>query len=270
MNGSSIALPGYIAPPTDASDVRHAPTLLMIGGGDTFVEDLYYYIVPPANRRGYRVVFVDLPGQGGLPWNGLPMEAEAERPVAAVIDALERGSDIDLDQLAVYGISGGGYLAPRAAAHEPRIRALVACSIILDIEAVWSRRLMKLSSSLLGVCLRVVYPTFFRAIMNQVDTYRWRWGARTSEELLKASEPFKIDPASIRCPTLNLVAQQECEDFGASRRWAERCQNEIANDQRLLVVTPQAEGADAHAIGTNLSLMSHLVFDWLDEVLDRD
>lgn len=44
----SAELPGYIASPTDGSEPRRAPTLLMIGGGDTFVEDLYYYIVPPA------------------------------------------------------------------------------------------------------------------------------------------------------------------------------------------------------------------------------
>ena len=31
------------------------------------------------------------------------------------------------------------------------------------------------------------------------------------------------------------------------------------------VVTPREEGADTHAIGTNLSLMSQIVFDWLDE-----
>lgn len=43
---------------------------------------------------------------------------------------------------------------------------------------------------------------------------------------------------------------------------------EIDNTESRLVVTPGNEGADSHAVGTNLSLMSRLVFDWLDEVLD--
>lgn len=37
---------------------------------------------------------------------------------------------------------------------------------------------------------------------------------------------------------------------------------------RKVVILPQDEGADSHAIGTNVSLMSQVVFDWLDEVLD--
>jgi len=37
---------------------------------------------------------------------------------------------------------------------------------------------------------------------------------------------------------------------------------------RKVVILPRDEGADSHAIGTNVSLMSEVVFDWLDEVLD--
>jgi hypothetical protein len=40
------------------------------------------------------------------------------------------------------------------------------------------------------------------------------------------------------------------------------------NPIKRLIVTPQNEGADGHAIATNLSLMSQLVFDWLDEVFE--
>jgi hypothetical protein len=47
----------------------------------------------------------------------------------------------------------------------------------------------------------------------------------------------------------------------------------IANPNKKLVITPADEGADSHAAGTNLSLVSAIVFDWLDEVfapvLDR-
>ena len=39
---------------------------MMFGGGDTFVEDLYFYIGPAGLERGYNVVIVDLPGQGIL------------------------------------------------------------------------------------------------------------------------------------------------------------------------------------------------------------
>jgi alpha-beta hydrolase superfamily lysophospholipase len=51
--------------------------------GDTFAEDLYGYIVPAATKRGYNVLFADLPGQGLLPAAGMPMRYDAEVPFSA-------------------------------------------------------------------------------------------------------------------------------------------------------------------------------------------
>ena len=50
--------------------------------------------------------------------------------------ALSRG-DVDPQRLALYGISYGGYFAPRAAAHDRRIKALVANSPIPDLRVTW-------------------------------------------------------------------------------------------------------------------------------------
>ena len=35
-----------------------------------------------------------------------------------------------------------------------------------------------------------------------------------------------------------------------------------------VVTLPSDEGTDSHAIGTNLSLMGQVVFDWFDEILE--
>jgi pimeloyl-ACP methyl ester carboxylesterase len=71
---------------------------------------------------GYDVVLFEGPGQGAaLREHGLVMRPDWERPVAAVLDhfAIERAT--------LLGISLGGYLAPRAAAFEPRIERVVVC-----------------------------------------------------------------------------------------------------------------------------------------------
>lgn len=34
------------------------------------------------------------------------------------------------------------------------------------------------------------------------------------------------------------------------------------------MIVPKDEGADSHAVGTNLSLMSQVTSDWLDEIFD--
>ena len=77
-------LPGYFIAPGDGQASRK--TLIMIGGGDTYVEDLYLIIGPAAVKRGYNLLIVDLPGQGGLPFDGLYMRPDTENQILAVVD----------------------------------------------------------------------------------------------------------------------------------------------------------------------------------------
>ncbi len=60
------ALPGYFR--KAAAGTKPMKTLIMVGGGETFAEDLYFYIDSQANERGWNFMTVDLPGQGLLPW----------------------------------------------------------------------------------------------------------------------------------------------------------------------------------------------------------
>ena len=260
-------LPGYFV----RADERDAPrkTLIMIGGGDTFVEDLYAYIVPAATKRGYHVLMVDLPGQGILPFEGLTWRADAEAPMAAVVDhALDR-PEVDPERLAAYGISGGGYLVPRAITREKRIKAAVACSAILDFTQVWDEDFIalheKAERSLFYRAVKRFMQWYRGAYFTLVDTYVWRFGADSVPGLIDASKDCVVDPTQITTPLLNVLSEQEVAESSSIRAAAERCERAVPHPQHRRVVMPQDEGADSHAIGTNLSLMSQVVFDWLDE-----
>jgi hypothetical protein len=65
-----------------------APVVLVIGGADTCFEDLFLTVGRNIFDRGYSVAIADLPGQGELPDQELYWEAEAEKPIAAVVDLL--------------------------------------------------------------------------------------------------------------------------------------------------------------------------------------
>jgi Esterase FrsA-like len=43
-------------------DKEPRPAVVMVGGGDTFREDLFYFAGYPGWKRGYNVIMVDLPG----------------------------------------------------------------------------------------------------------------------------------------------------------------------------------------------------------------
>ena len=56
-------------------------------------------------------------------------------PIGAAIDYAVSRSEVDPERLALYGISFVGYFAPRAAAYDTRIKALMANSPIPDLHA---------------------------------------------------------------------------------------------------------------------------------------
>lgn len=75
---------------------------------------------------------MDGPGQGELV-GVLPMRPDAwEEPIGAAIDALGGTGQVDARRIGVWGSSMGGFLALRAAAHEPRVRAAVSSGGFYD------------------------------------------------------------------------------------------------------------------------------------------
>ena len=261
------SLPGYFLRPAD--DGIQRKTLLMIGGADTFGEDLYAYVGPAALKRNYNLVIVDLPGQGELPSTGLIMRPDAEVPVKAVMDFLLKLPGVDPDKVVMYGLSFGGYLAPRAATYEKRIKALAVCSILMDGSQIWPEGYEKLENSLLFKLSGIFLKKRLQSMLNVFHTYYWRWGVRDSAGLAYACGLCKFDPSLITCPFLNVVAQQEYEQFPAAQEWAKACLEKVSNPEKKVEIAPTNEGADSHGIGTNLSLMAQIVFDWFDEVLAR-
>ncbi len=263
-----VDLPGYFVAPADGQAKRK--TLIMIGGGDTYVEDLYLIIGPAAVRRGYNLLIVDLPGQGGLPFDGLYMRPDTESQLPRVVDYALRRPEVDGAELVAYGISYGGYILPRALSAERRIQAAAVCSVLSDFHA-WmtqtpmSERFAKNLDSLLVKA--IVRTRNLKPSLILLDTYAWRWGARRYADMLGIAKDFTLDPALITCPLLSIVGEKEYTRSAVSRKFQDDAIKANRNPQSRLIVVKASDGGDAHSMGTNLSLMAQLVFDWFDEVL---
>ncbi len=106
--------------------VAKPPVVVMCMGLDSAKEEMDDY----ENRflaRGVATLAFDGPGQGEAEYE-LGICPEYEKPVKAVVDWIETRGDLDAKRVGIWGVSLGGYYAPRAACFEKRLKACVALS----------------------------------------------------------------------------------------------------------------------------------------------
>jgi len=108
------------------AEVRRAPLVVLIPGLDSTKEE-FFFLEQAHLVRGMATLSVDGPGQGetGLE---IPIRPDFETGVAPLLDAIADRADLDHDRIGVMGVSLGGYYAPRVAAFERRIKAIVGLS----------------------------------------------------------------------------------------------------------------------------------------------
>jgi 2,6-dihydroxypseudooxynicotine hydrolase len=111
------------------------PVLIMAPGLDSTKEEIHAY-EEPFLARGIAVLAFDGPGQGEAEYE-IPICGDYERAAKAVCDWIEKRADLDAAKIAIWGVSLGGYYAPRAAAYERRIKACIALSGPYDWERIW-------------------------------------------------------------------------------------------------------------------------------------
>jgi pimeloyl-ACP methyl ester carboxylesterase len=180
-----------------------------------------------------------------------------------VLDALVARPDVDPQRLAAYGISAGGYFVPRAAAFDRRIRACIANSMLFDFYEQWDKSNIRRVKGIYKMIATWKAPF----VMRMGQLMAWRWGVDTNRlyDLPEKNRNFVFDPARIECPTLILIGEGEYQN-PLIHAQQERAMAVLPNPRKKFLIGPLDEGAGAHCLGENVSLMSAFVFDWLEEV----
>src|SRR5262249_36446902 len=111
------------------------PVVIMAPGLDSTKEELHAY-EEPFLARGMATLAIDGPGQGEAEYE-IPICGDYERAAKAVCDWIEDRGDLDAERIAIWGVSLGGYYAPRAAAYEKRIKACIALSGPYEWDTIW-------------------------------------------------------------------------------------------------------------------------------------
>ncbi len=117
--------PGYDKP----------PLVVMAVGLDSTKEEGDAYEAPFL-ARGMATLIFEGPGQGEAQYE-FAIRGDYEVPVKAVLDYVATRRDLDSKRIGMWGVSLGGYYAPRAAAFDKRIKACIALGGPFNWGAAW-------------------------------------------------------------------------------------------------------------------------------------
>lgn len=125
----TIRIPAYLRRPAGA---RRPAIIVFLSGLDSVKEE-HATFERFFLRRGLATLTLDGPGQGET-WYRMKMRVDFEVTATAAIDYLLGRDDVDGTRVGICGVSLGGYLAPRCAAFEPRLRAVASCGGLHSLE----------------------------------------------------------------------------------------------------------------------------------------
>lgn len=263
----TIEIPAYFISPENDGEKRK--TVMIVSGFDGTLEEEFIMRGMAAIERGYNVIHFAGPGQMDV-FRKYPdscFEPDFENVVKKVIDHFEFRQEVDMDSLALVGISIGGYFAIRAAAHEPRIKALIANSPILDVHAY--------TSSFVGMdpcempdeddfgmddISKIPDIEFPGPLKVQTKNLMIRYGRHSFKNTFNYLKEFRVGEAikAIKCPCLAMIGDSEGAEPG--KQFAQFVKAVDAHAYEF----SDFEGAGTHCQVANVSFANGIMYDWLD------
>ncbi|MBN1838346.1 MAG: alpha/beta fold hydrolase [Spirochaetales bacterium] len=266
-----IQLTGYLYRSPGAKGP--APVLIVHQGRDAWAEDCKY-LADEAVRRGYHCLLIDGPGNGqALRRHDLAFRPDWEAFVSPTVDYLVGRPEVDPEAIMLMGLSMGGFLAPRAAAHEPRLRICIANPGVVDWGAVFFGQLESFSPQLLSLyrsspkALNAVLGATGRLspfLMWGLTDTMWKHGAATPAEMLDKMKGFTNVDGVRNITATTLVVDAEAEEFGQSKMLYDA----LSCETDYMMFT-EAEAAPLHVQTGSLAVSSQRIFDWIDDQMGR-
>jgi pimeloyl-ACP methyl ester carboxylesterase len=224
-----------------ARDGVAQPCVVFLPGMDMFKEDWHRLIASAVIPRGWAAFALDGPGQGESLTLGLKMTLENyDRALIAVIDWLVRRKEVDPGRIVLFGSSLGSWWAARAAAVEPRIRAVAANMAALSSDK--------------AEALAQAQPSFMRNLMFMT-------GIADPAEVASFARAMALDDVMPRVTVPFLAVTGECD--------------ELTSLEGTLAITRKLGGArelwvyerEFHPIGPTANEWLNASLDWLDLAL---
>ncbi|MGX7760386.1 alpha/beta hydrolase family protein [Streptomyces angustmyceticus] len=272
-------LPVWFFRPDTSREPR--PTVILTNGSDGQDVDMWTYGVAAALQRGWNALVYDGPGQGQLLFvDQVVFTPRWENVVTPLVDWLAARPDVDTRRIALTGLSMGGNLAPRAAAFEHRIAALVAMPGVLQpwlgfppeirqiltpskekTNAVWNNEVVPELPPSDAATLKKRFEPFSVPAMLAARQGKMFTDFYTPATLIKSLDITDV-VRRITMPTLVLDYEDEQFYPGQPRQMFEKL-----TAPKDYVKLTAATGAQLHCSPMAPQQHCEVVFDWLQEKL---
>jgi dienelactone hydrolase len=229
------------------------PTLVSCNGLDSMKEQVNMGGHGRVNlERGINTLFVDQPGTGeALRKRGLPAVPQSERWATPALDYLLTRPDVDPQQIGMFGLSLGGYYAPRAAANEPRF----ALCAVMGANHLWGalqeKRMAREGEN---------------PVPHYWDHVLWVWGQDTVQNFMAMAPQITLDGQieKLRMPFLITHGEgdRQIPVTDAHRSYAQA----IHSSRRELRIFTRADFEIEHCGADNGTGMRNFVADWCADV----
>ena len=255
------------------------PVLLVQSGLDGTLEDLYPEIVSTALKRGYNCLAFEGPGQGRvIRVQGIPFRPNWETVVAPVVDFALQFEEVDPYRVALVGYSMGGYLAPRAAAHERRLRACVANAGVVSVfDGVISMFPQELRD-LVGVEDDAATERVDELVTGQmkknpstrqfIGQMLWTFQADSPSHLFRELKEYTMADSISRIECETLVVNSSDDKVAGSYEQAKLFFGALKCPKTYLEFT-EADGAERHCQVGAPMIANERILNWLDDRLNR-
>ena len=208
-------------------------------------------------KGGIHCLVYDGPGQGfALRLNGLTFRPDWENVVTPMLDlALEKFPEIDADRIGAMGLSFGGFLTPRVAAFDKRIKVCVADPGNISWGSGIVERLKMVADKPLAAM-----PEQMR---NLVKDYAWKHGVpNTIQDVIEVLADYDNSAIldQVTCETLVLDGTAEVFKGAPAFFDALSCPKEY-------MLFDETSTAQSHCQIGGYARATEDIFDWLAERL---
>lgn len=254
---------GYFLKAKNSNSKKPAPTIIWLNGAESIAEDVYWWCGAEGIERGYNVFAVDNPGDTATRVYNKDMlnEGAGDDTLISQMDYLFTRPEVDTKNIFVYGISMGGYRAGRFGQVDNRMKGIIANAPMLNASKVLdaTRNVYKAPKNAQGWGKRMCWQfgvdyrkNLKEAVRTLVDDV---WGQ------------FVVEPEKISVPFLMLAGENELGGEGI--RQAYEFYDRLKSKVKQKRIVTKYECGEAHCQLNNFPIARQIMFDWIEDILNK-